>query len=199
MWTRHNLNQWQRLARHIMTIDSGNEGEGGNGDGNATGGDNHDDGDENGSDEDRSKDFSRALAKRTAEIEKKYADKYKDYDELKKKAEELDKQKEEGKSDMDRLSERLAAIEAERDKLESEKKRSETIEKVAKASGLSVDVIRLLAGDDEEKLTEAAKVLNEQIAKNSKGGKIPPAARDDKRVPDADRHGMDLLRDAYSK
>lgn len=94
-------------------------------------------GEHNGDGADASKEFSHALAKRVAEIEKKYEAKLKDYEQLKEKAAAYDEQQESGKSDMDKLNERIAAIEAERDKLAAEKQRHELVSRVAKETGMA--------------------------------------------------------------
>lgn len=154
-------------------------------------------GEHNGDSTDASKEFSHALAKRVAEIEQKYEAKLKDYEQLKKKADAYDEQQESGKSDMDRLNERLAAIEAERDKLAAEKQRHELVSRVAKETGLPSDVLAMLSADDEESLKSAAETLKEQFGKTGRRG-APPAGHSDGRTPKDDRHGMDLLRDAYS-
>ena len=96
--------------RHLMFIDSGEQ-SGGSGEPSAE--PEKPTGETDG--EDRSKDFSRALAKRVAEIEAKYSD----YEELKAKAAKYDERESESKSDMDKLNERLAAIEKERDELKA--------------------------------------------------------------------------------
>lgn len=193
----HNPDLWpQSDPRPYRTIDSGSEG--GSSDpepkdpphGNPDGGRGKDD-------PGTSKEFSHALAKRVAEIEKKYEAKLKDYEQLKKKADAYDEQQESGKSDMDRLNERLAAIEAERDKLAAEKQRHELVSRVAKETGLPSDVLAMLSADDEEGLKAAAETLKEQFGKTGRRG-APPAGHSDGRTPKDDRHGMDLLRDAYS-
>lgn len=138
MWELHNLNKGQRM-RPIMTIESIQD-TGGSDEAADTSPEERKDSVES---ENRSKDFSRALAKRKAELEAKYAD----YDELKKKAEAFDKQHESNQSDMDKLTERIAAIEAERDKLAAEKQRNELVASIAKEHDLSPEVVALLHGD----------------------------------------------------
>ena len=154
-------------------------------------------GEHNGDSTDASKEFSHALAKRVAEIEKKYEAKLKDYEQLKEKAAAYDEQQESGKSDMDKLNERIAAIEAERDKLAAEKQRHELVSRVAKETGMPADALAMLSADDEEGLKSAAETLKEQFGKTGRRG-APPAGHTDGRMPKDDRHGMDLLRDAYN-
>lgn len=154
-------------------------------------------GEHNGDSTDASKEFSHALAKRVAEIEKKYEAKLKDYEQLKEKAAAYDEQQESGKSDMDKLNERIAAIEAERDKLAAEKQRNELVSRVAKETGMPADVLAMLSADDEEGLKAAAETLKEQFGKMGRRG-APPAGHTDGRMPKDERHGMDLLRDAYN-
>lgn len=193
----HNPDLWpQPDPRPYRTIDSGSEG--GSSDPEAK---DPPQGDPNGGrgkdDQDTSKEFSHALAKRVAEIEKKYEAKLKDYEQLKEKAAAYDEQQEAGKSDMDRLNERITAIEAERDKLAAEKQRHELVSRVAKETGMPADVLAMLSADDEEGLKAAAETLKEQFGKTGRRG-APPAGHTDGRMPKDDRHGMDLLRDAYN-
>ena len=193
----YNPDLWQQPSpRPYRTIDSGSDG--GSSDpepkdpphGNPDGGRGKDD-------QDTSKEFSHALAKRVAEIEQKYEAKLKDYEQLKEKAAAYDEQQESGKSDIDKLNERFAAIEAERDKLAAEKQRHELVSRVAKETGISSDVLAMLSADDEEGLKAAAETLKEQFGKTGRRG-APPAGHTDGRMPKDDRHGMDLLRDAYN-
>lgn len=192
----HNPDLWPQVTlRPYFTIDSGSDG----GSSNPESKDppqNDPDGD-HGKDDPTSKEFSRALAKRVAEIERKYEDRLKDYEQLKKKADAYDEQQKAGKSDMDRLNERLAAIEAERDKLAAEKQRRELVSRVAKETGMPSDVLAMLSADDEETLKAAAETLKEQFGKTGRRG-APRAGHSDWHTPKDDRHGMDLLRDAYS-
>ena len=123
--------------------------------------------------------------------------KLKDYEQLKEKAAAYDEQQESGKSDMDKLNERIAAIEAERDKLAAEKQRHELVSRVAKETGMPADVLAMLSADDEEGLKAAAETLKEQFGKTGRRG-APPAGHTDGRMPKDERHGMDLLRDAYN-
>lgn len=158
-----------------------------------------DDDNGNGNKSDASKEFSHALAKRAAEIEQKYEAKLKDYEQLKKKAAAYDEQQESGKSEMDRLNERIATIEAERDKLAAEKQHHDLVSRVAKETGVPADVLTLLSADDEHGLTAAAETLKAQFSKSAGRRGAPPAGHSDSRAPKDDRHGIDLLRDAYTK
>ncbi len=57
------------------------------------------------------------------------------------------------------MEERLAALEAERDQLASEKERNELVSKVSKATGVPPQVINVLSGTDEQSLTEQANLI----------------------------------------
>lgn len=179
----HNPDLWQQPSpRPYRTITG--DGEGGSSDTTPTDPPQQEpNGEHNGDGADASKEFSHALAKRVAEIEKKYEAKLKDYEQLKEKAAAYD--------------ERIAAIEAERDKLAAEKQRHELVSRVAKETGISSDVLAMLSADDEEGLKAAAETLKEQFGKTGRRG-APPAGHTDGRMPKDDRHGMDLLRDAYN-
>ena len=141
--------------RHLMFIDSGEQ-SGGSGEPSAE--PEKPTGETDG--EDRSKDFSRALAKRVAEIEAKYSD----YEELKAKAAKYDERESESKSDMDKLNERLAAIEKERDELKASEEHRTLVDKVAKETGLPAEVVAMLSGDDESALKEHAGKLGELMS-----------------------------------
>lgn len=177
--------------RHLMFIDSGEQ-SGGSGEPSAepekpTG---KTDG------EDRSKDFSRALAKRVAEIEAKYSD----YEELKAKAAKYDERESESKSDMDKLNERLAAIEKERDELKASEEHRTLVDKVAKETGLPAEVVAMLSGDDESALKEHAGKLGELMSSKQpkpRHGSPRTAQAGGRRAGD-NPTAMDLLRDAYS-
>ena len=194
----HNLNIWQQTdPRRYLTVTGGNT-DGGSSDHEPKEPPQQDPNGGSGKDDpDTSKEFSHALAKRVAEIERKYEAKLKDYEQLKQKAAAYDEQQEAGSSDMDRLNERLAAIEAERDKLASEKQRHELVSRVAKETGMPSDVLAMLSADDEESLKSAAETLKEQFGKTGRRG-APSAGHSDGHASRDDRHGMDLLRDAYT-
>ena len=197
MWQLHNLNQWQRNTHPIMTIDTGNNA-GGDGDDKPVTSENSTSTDDPGKQDERSREFSRALAKRKAELEKQFEDKYQDYEELKKKAQAFDEQQESGKSDMDKLNERLAAIEAERDKLAAEKQHAAIVAGIAKETELPEQAISLLAGDDEESLRAAATELKTLMGERKPRRGAPPATHANSHEPNTERHGIDLLRDAYT-
>jgi len=57
------------------------------------------------------------------------------------------------------MEERLAALEAERNQLASEKERNELVSKVSKATGVPSQVINVLSGTDEQSLTEQANLI----------------------------------------
>ncbi|RYQ36636.1 capsid assembly scaffolding protein Gp46 family protein [Bifidobacterium pseudolongum] len=141
--------------------------------------------------EDQAKEFSRALAKRKAEIEAKYAD----YDELKKKLADYEAKEQAGKSDMDKLAERIATIEKERDELAAREERSKLIASVAKATDTPVDVVAMLTGDTEEDLTKAVESLKSLMKPQKRAA--PPAAHP-KRTDTVAMSAMDHLRAAFS-
>ena len=57
------------------------------------------------------------------------------------------------------MEERLAALEAERDQLASDKERAELVAKVAKDTGVSAQILGMLSGKDEKSLTEQANLI----------------------------------------
>ena len=71
------------------------------------------------------------------------------------KAKAYDRSQEKSKA----MEERLAALEAERDQLASEKERNELVSKVSKATGVPSQVLNVLSGTDEQSLTEQAMII----------------------------------------
>ena len=57
------------------------------------------------------------------------------------------------------MEERLAALEAERNQLASEKERSALVSKVSKATGVPSQVLDMLTGTDEKSLTDQANII----------------------------------------
>lgn len=57
------------------------------------------------------------------------------------------------------MEERLAALEAERNQLASEKERSALVSKVSKATGVPSQVLDMLTGTDEQSLTDQANII----------------------------------------
>ena len=57
------------------------------------------------------------------------------------------------------LEERLAALEAERNQLASEKERADLISKVSKATGVPSQILEMLSGTDEKSLTDQANLI----------------------------------------
>ena len=57
------------------------------------------------------------------------------------------------------MEERLAALEAERNQLASEKERSALVSKVSKATGVPSQVLDMLTGTDEKSLTDQANLI----------------------------------------
>lgn len=110
----------------------------------------------------QAKDFSRALAKRAAEIEAKYAD----YEELKAKAAKYDA----GQNDAEA---RLAELERRFDEADKAKARQSEVEKVAKETGLPVELAAMLDGDGDQ-LAENAKTVNAIIGKLKDPGALAP-------------------------
>lgn len=120
------------------------------------------------------KDFSRALAKRAAEIEAKYAD----YEDLKAKAAQLDEIEEAKKSEMDKLREQAEQAARERDELKAARERDELAASIAKETRLDLETVGLLAGEGDT-LKANAERLKEIIGETSKlqepKPKLPPA------------------------
>jgi chromosome segregation ATPase len=178
--------------RHIMTIESAST---------QTGSTTEDAQDEKAHDDDKhdqSKDFSRALAKRAAEIEAKYSD----YEELKSKAAKFDERESESKTDIDKLNERLATIEKERDELKASQEHRSLVDQVAKDTGLPPDIVSMLTGGDTETLKTNAESLKQLMEKQSNGkhqGAPNAAHHEGSRTPSNDMSPMDMLRDAYSE
>ncbi|OXN01650.1 capsid assembly scaffolding protein Gp46 family protein [Bifidobacterium vansinderenii] len=183
----HNKFLQYRLRRLRLADTGGDEGSGSE--------QSHDAGALNEHKDDQSKDFSRALAKRAAEIEAKYSD----YEELKAKAAKYDAQESESKSDLDRLGERLAAIEKERDELKAADAHRTLVTKIAADTGLPTDMVALLSGDDENTLAEQAKKLSSLMEKTTTRQRGPKAAsQNGKRPPEDAKSAMDMLRAAYA-
>lgn len=141
---------------------------------------------------DTSKDFSRALARRVAEIEAKYAD----YDQLKEKAAKFDEAQNESKSELDKLAERLNAIEQERDELQAKQAHAELVNTVAQETGVPVELVVMLSGD-EKSLKLNAEKLAESLKKQS--SMLPPAGNSHrKNVEDEELSPRQRLANAYS-
>ncbi|MCR1995724.1 DUF4355 domain-containing protein [Bifidobacterium animalis] len=195
----HNLNVWQQTdPRRYLTVTGGNT-DGGSSDHEPKEPPQQDpNGGSGKNDPDTSKEFSHALAKRVAEIEKKYEARLADYEQLKQKAAAYDEQQEAGKSDMDKLNERLKAIEEERDRLAAEKQRSQLVSNVSKETGVPVEVVSQLSAEDEESLKTAAESIRKLMDPQHGSRGATNVNRPNGRTPRDDRHGMDLLRDAYT-
>ncbi|OFR01172.1 hypothetical protein [Alloscardovia sp. HMSC034E08] len=125
---------------------------------------------------DQSKDFSRALAKRVAQIEAKYAD----YEELKAKAQKFDNGESAEKSKLEELSSKLDKLEAERDALKKQEAHTQLVSKTAKELGVSAEALSLISGDGDEFTANATK-LAEFLKKTD--SQLPPAGR---RAPHGD-------------
>ena len=124
---------------------------------------------------DESKEFSRALAKRAAEIEAKYAD----YDEIKSKAAKLDEIEEVKKSEIDKLREQAEQAAKERDELKAAHERELLLGSIADDTGLSREVVALLAGEGDSLKANAQKLQEAigEITEKQQGTKhkLPPA------------------------
>lgn len=175
-------NRFRMLALRLRTIDNPPADNGGDG---------HED--------DTSKEFSRALAKRAAEIEAKYHD----YEELKAKAAKYDEAEEAAKSELERMREAKEKAEAERDRLKAEGERSRLVDSIAEETGLDRSVVAMLSGD-EKQLREHAEKLSAMVKDKSRQEREdrrkrslpptnPPAGGGDER-----RSAKELLRDAYA-
>lgn len=124
---------------------------------------------------DESKEFSRALAKRAAEIEARYAD----YDEIKSKAAKLDEIEEAKKSEIDKLREQAEQAAKERDELKAAHERELLLGSIADDTGLSREVVALLAGEGDALKANAQKLQEAigEITEKQQGTKpkLPPA------------------------
>ena len=101
---------------------------------------------------------------------------------------------------MDKLNERLAAIEKERDELKASEEHRTLVDKVAKETGLPAEVVAMLSGDDESALKEHAGKLGELMSSKQpkpRHGSPRTAQAGGRRAGD-NPTAMDLLRDAYS-
>lgn len=139
--------------------------------------------------ESTSKEFSRALAKRIAEIEAKYAD----YDQLKAKAAKFDEAQNESKSELDKLSERLAAIEQERNELQAKQAHTELVNTVAKETNVPVELVAMLSGDE-----KSLKANAEKLAKSLTTSTLPPTGKRGKTSEDEDMTAHARLSAAYN-
>ena len=92
--------------------------------------------------------------------------KYSDYDELKSKAAEYDKAQDASKTELQKMQEANAKLQAKLDGMEKEKKLLDTRSKVAKEKGIPAD---LLTGEDED----TCKAQADAILKFAKGPKYP--------------------------
>ena len=139
-------------------------------------------------------------AERLAELEARLAD----WEQVKAKADKWDAHEASvGKDDneaFDRLNERLAAIEKERDELKAEQARRDLVDKVAKATGLDATAVAMLNGDDEKTLTDAAKamlaLMDDKTKTTKPRGPKPP--RTDPLGADEAMTPMDRMRAAYA-
>lgn len=109
---------------------------------------------------DESKDFSRALSKRAAEIESKYSD----YADLKAKAVKYDEAQEAAKTEAQKLQDRLAKAEEERDALKAAAEHGKLVDSICEETGLDRKVVSMLSGDGKT-LAANAKTLQEIIGK----------------------------------
>ena len=110
--------------------------------------------------------------------------KYADYDELKEKAARLDEIEAANKTDLEKAQQRIAELEkAERDRAEADRVRG-VRDKVAKATGVPAE---LIAGDDEESMTEFAK----QVAAFAKQPAAPKVGESGKFAAKAKPGGKD--------
>lgn len=66
---------------------------------------------------------------------------------------------EETTAQMQKLAERLSAIESENTSLKAEAQRKQLVAKVAKETGVSASIVGMLAAEDEEALTAAANAI----------------------------------------
>ena len=88
---------------------------------------------------------------------KRVNDKYADYDALKQKADKLDEIDEKSKSDLQKATEKAAALEAELNGLKKSEKIRAIREKVSSETGVPAN---FLTGETEEACTEQAKALD---------------------------------------
>lgn len=89
--------------------------------------------------------------------------KYSDYDALKAKAEKFDAAEEAGKTELQKATDKAAALQQELDGLKQANAARQMREKVAKDTGLPADMVEFLTGADEETCTAQAKKLVERV------------------------------------
>lgn len=96
------------------------------------------------------------------------------------------------------MEERIAALEAERDQLASDKERAELVDKVSKATGVPSKVLEMLSGKDEKSLTEQANLIAQSQKKPSS-----VVILNDGTTPDAnkrnDSDNMQFVRDLMAR
>jgi hypothetical protein len=126
--------------------------------------------------------LNKALAERLQRERAKFAD----YNDLKAKANRLDELEAASKSEAEKVAERIAALESENKRIQSEALRS----RIQAKHGISDDDAALfLTGADEETLTAQAKRLAEREADRKKRGNVAPkegGAADNGSRPDSD-------------
>lgn len=141
---------------------------------------------------DQSKDFSRALAKRVAQIEAKYAD----YEELKAKAAKYDQGTSDTQAQLDKLTDKLEHLEAERDALKKQEAHAQLISKTAKELGVSAEALSLISGDGDE-FTQNATKLAEFLKKTD--SQLPPAGRRERNTDSEKVTPQSRMSNAYSQ
>lgn len=99
--------------------------------------------------------------------------------ENKAKADKYDEAQEAAKSDLQKATERIAQLEAERAERVKKDEHAELVRKVAEANKVDAKYVSLLTADDEDALTAQAKLIGERFADPvpTEGSK-PPAVGD---------------------
>lgn len=150
----------KRPLRFIRTVEDGGDGGGGSGDG--TGGKPAEFTPITSQD-----DLNKVIADRIARERSKFAD----YKDLKAKADRLDTLEAASKTEAEKFAERMAALESENKRIQSEALRS----RIQAKHGISdEDAALFLTGADEEALTAQARRLAEREADRKKRGNVAP-------------------------
>lgn len=99
----------------------------------------------------------------------------------------------------DSIEERIAALEADKQRLEAEKTRAQLVKSVAKATGVPESIVSALSATDEEALTAQAKVIAENYKTPGGAPAAPEAgmfAQKDARLDEKRAFVRDLLKPA---
>ena len=141
--------------------------------------------------------LDKAIAEATA--------KFKDYDDKMKQLEELQKAADDKKTDVEKLTEKLAELEktiAEKDAANKKMQVEALKQKLCSEAGLSAALAGRISGEDEKSIKEDIEALKKILPVASAGGKGAPGCNGDKTPKDPKKAGETLrsaLADFYNK